>query len=100
MLRSKGSYLKTTTTGDSDFVTTIRPFQIIKAENTIMARFNPWNRSWRLFFQSFFSSITWDFTMSISVVWSTHDKYSPSRSFRVQTEPCDRLVKSITNDST
>lgn len=32
-------YLNTTTTGDSDFVTTIKPFQIIKAENTIIARF-------------------------------------------------------------
>lgn len=34
------------------------PFQIIKAENTIIAKFKSWNSNWRLFAQSFFSSIT------------------------------------------
>lgn len=35
------------------------------AEKTIMAKFNPWKANWRLFFQSFLSSKTCDFTMSI-----------------------------------
>lgn len=32
------SHLRTTTTGDSDLVTNMRPFQIINAEKTIIAR--------------------------------------------------------------
>lgn len=59
------TYLNTTTTGDSDFVTTIKPFQIIKAENTIIAKFSAWKLSCRLFFQSFLSSWVWDFTTSM-----------------------------------
>ena len=38
-------YLKTTTTGDSDFVANISPFHIIKAENTIIARLRAWKVS-------------------------------------------------------
>ena len=34
--------LTTTTTGDSLLVTNMRPFQIISAEKTIMARFSSW----------------------------------------------------------
>jgi len=52
------AHLSTTTTGDSDFVTNINPFHIISAEKTIMAKLSAWNVSCRLFFHSFFSSIT------------------------------------------
>ena len=46
----------------TDFVPTLvanmRPFHIINAEKTIIARFNSWNVSCRLFAQSFLSSRT------------------------------------------
>ena len=45
----------------------LRAFQIINAENTIMARFSPWKASCRLFFHSFLSSTTCLFTTSIIV---------------------------------
>lgn len=50
------SHLKTTTTGLSDFVITIRLFHATSAENTIIARLNVWNASCRLLLQSFFTS--------------------------------------------
>ena len=37
-----GARLRTTTTGDSDSVTTINPFHIISAEHTIIARLSTW----------------------------------------------------------
>ena len=40
------------------FVKNINPFQIINAENTIIAKFNTWNNNWRLFPHSFLSSKT------------------------------------------
>ena len=36
---------RTTTMGDSEPVTTIRPFQIIRAEDTIIPNDNTWNRT-------------------------------------------------------
>jgi hypothetical protein len=41
------AYLKTTTIGDSVFVTTIRVFQIISAEHTIIPKFKPWSNSYQ-----------------------------------------------------
>jgi hypothetical protein len=43
---SKNAYLSTTTTGDSVFVTTIKVFQIINAEHTIMPKFSPYKRNY------------------------------------------------------
>jgi hypothetical protein len=40
--------LSTTTTGLSDDVMTMRLFQIMSAEHTIMARLRNWCASWRL----------------------------------------------------
>ena len=40
--------LSTTTTGLSDSVITIRLFQIMSAEHTIIARLSTWCASWRL----------------------------------------------------
>ena len=53
------AYLSTTTTGDSDSVTNMSPFQIMRAEKTIIARFSPWKARFRLFFHSFFNSTFW-----------------------------------------
>ena len=38
---------RTTTMGDSEPVTTIRPFQIIRAEDTIIPNDNTWDRTGR-----------------------------------------------------
>ena len=43
----------------------MRAFQIMRAEKTIIARLSNWNRSWRLFAQSFFSSRTCLSNMSL-----------------------------------
>jgi hypothetical protein len=56
--------LSTTTTGDSLLVKNMRPFQIISAEKTIMARLRPWCSRRRLFFHSFLSSAIWSSTIS------------------------------------
>ena len=50
------THLRTTTTGLSDLVRNMSPFQIMSAEKTIIARLRAWCRRRRLFFQSFFSS--------------------------------------------
>mmetsp|Transcript_20037 Transcript_20037/g.42149 ORF Transcript_20037/g.42149 Transcript_20037/m.42149 type:complete len:99 (+) Transcript_20037:609-905(+) len=60
---------RTTTTGDSLFVTNINPFQIIKAEKTIMAKFNNWNVNCLLFAQSFLSSRTCLSIISLNMVY-------------------------------
>lgn len=44
------------------------PFQIINAENTIMAKFSNWNVNWRLLAQSFLSSRTCLLTMSLNMI--------------------------------
>ena len=54
----------TTTTGDSLLVKNMSPFQIIKAEKTIIARLRPWCSRSRLFFHSFLSSAIWSSTIS------------------------------------
>ena len=63
----------TTTTGDSDLVMNIRPFQIISAEKTIIARFRAWWSNSRLFFHSFFSSKICCSTISIIVSAASTD---------------------------
>ena len=49
-------------------VTNMRPFQIMRALKTIMARLRHWKRSWRLFAQSFFSSRTCLSITSLSIL--------------------------------
>lgn len=44
---ASGTHLSTTTMGLSLPVRTIRPFQIMSAEDTIMAKFKTWQQSWK-----------------------------------------------------
>ena len=63
----------TTTTGLSDNVTNINPFQIISAEKTIMAKFSTWKVNWRLLAQSFLSSYTCLSIISLIMVAESRD---------------------------
>lgn len=57
--RYQYTYVKTMTTGLSDFVSTMIDFHIISPENTIMTKYRVWNASCRFLFHCFFNSFTW-----------------------------------------
>ncbi len=66
-------------------VMNIKPFQIINAENTIMAKFSNWKVSWRLLAQSFLSSmiclsiISLNILTRFDVLWMMEVKTNLSR---------------------